>query len=964
MRSATAWTALAAAAALLVAPAAMGQDSSLDELMKDMLKPKAGQKPAAAPASARPPLKAVSDPKVKPPPPRKGKAPPAASDAPKDCTVESDWRYWDRAEIAQGYDAACRKVLDLARRTLKLVERDGGGPRSVVANSAAELDVLTKKISSAAAGADWQALWLAARRLRRRILFAHPLLQFDKLMVVRRGPPLYSHMCDQYLGRHSVAGPGLTVVEDWRSDSPAVRPMLPEGKLPVGSVHHPDLSWDGRRVAFGFCPHTEQDRTKRWFYIWEAAVDGSFVRQLTGVPGRDKLETQDGRQTVYVEDWDPCYLPDGDIVFLSTRNQGFGRCHGGRYTPSYVLYRCDADGSNIRRISWGEANEWDPSVLHDGTVIFTRWDYINRHDCLFQSLWTTRPDGTATAHYYGNNTPVPNMILEAHAIPDSHKIVATAGAHHSFTNGKLMIIDNRKGLDGLEPVADLTPEAGFPEMHPWNPTNGGSMKCTWCTPWPLSEELYLGSFSPQPMVGQGRVQRVNAFAAYVLDSLGGRELICRDPNFSCFSPIPLTARARPPVLASTLPPKAAPEGTYYLQDVYRSGRGEIPPGRARFLRVVGIIPQPTAGAAGRSRAANEVVKWVIGTVPIEPDGSAAFRAPANEPLLFQVLDANHMSLFSMRSQTYLQPGEKMSCVGCHEPEATTAPPQRMAPMVVRTLAPSPAPRCPTGLSFARVVQPVLDRYCIRCHGLSGAEAAEPARVRAPRQPKRAPKNAAALAELRGRPVATPAAGGAAAPAPARPRMSLLGEPRRGFSGSYEALTGRGGLVCVAQRNGETWMSKPMDYGSHAGRLAGMLLAGHPDADGRPRVRLDRDSFQRVAEWLDLNAQYTGDYTGRDRPENAPHPAEAEAALRQAVQGACDRCHAGMSAQPYAALVNRAQPSASRVLLAPLAAAAGGWGQCQAQWKSADDKPWRELRAKVFAAAGAPVSRELASGAKR
>ncbi len=930
---------MALAAGVLLAPwAAMAQDA-IDRLVNDLLKDKPMPKVAPPTMPGKAPVPAAK--------PRRGGASIESADAPKDCTVESDWRYWDRAEIAKGYDVAARKALDLAHRTAAMVAR--ADARSV-APFGADLASLEKKIAAAADGADWQAIYLEARKLRRRILLAHPLLgQFNDIIVTKVGPPGYSHMCDQYLGRHSVAGPGLTVVENWRGDRPAARAMLPEGKLPPGAVHHPELSYDAKRVVFGFCPHTEEDRAKRWFYLYEAAVDGSFVRQLTGVPGRDKLQGQDGRTTVYIEDWDPVYLPDGDILFLSTRNQGFGRCHGGRYTPSYVLYRCDRDGNNIRRISWGEANEWDPSVLNDGTVVFSRWDYINRHDCLFQSLWTTHPDGTATAHYYGNNTPVPNMILEARAIPGSHKIVSTAGAHHSFTNGKLMVIDNRKGLDGFEPITDLTPEAGYPEERPWNPTNGGTMVCSWATPWALSEELHLASFSPYPLAGQGRVQRREAFGLYLLDTLGGRELIHRDPNISTFSPMPLAPRPCPPVLASALPPNAGPEGTFFVQNVYRTGRGEIPPGSAKFLRVVGINEQPTAGAASRGKAANEIVKWVIGTVPIEPDGSVAFQAPANKTLLFQALDANHMSLFSMRSQVYLQPGEKMSCVGCHEPDATNASPRATHAFAVRKITPPPGPAQNDGFSFAKTVQPVLDRYCIGCHGLE--DGAAPAGAVGAAKGK-------AIADLRGK-----AAAGAASPG--RTGLNLMGDVRGGFSSGFEGLT-RGGLVRIAPRNGETHYSKPMDgldYGARQGKLAGLLLAGHPDAAGKQRVKLDSASIQRLMQWMDLNAQYTGDYTGRDRPEKAAHKPEAETALRDHVRTSCDKCHAGMSAQPYWALVNKANAGESRVLLAPLAEQAGGWGQCQAQWKSADEKAWRDLRAKVLAAAAVAAAEPAAVARK-
>ena len=225
-------------------------------------------------------------------------------------------------------------------------------------------------------------------------------------------------------------------------------------------------------------------------------VDGSGLRQITGTAD-DPLDGFDGRETVLIEDWDPCYLPDGGIAFISTRNQGGVRCHhGGRYCPTYTLYRCEYDGSDIRPMVYGEANEWDPSVLHDGRIIWTRWDYINRHDTIYQSLWTIRPDGTGTAHFYGNYTRNPCSIAEARAIPGSHKVVATATAHHSYTAGSIIVIDPLVGQDGDAPLERITPEIPFPETEGWGQQAAA-------TPWPLNEDLFLVAYSHERHARQG-----------------------------------------------------------------------------------------------------------------------------------------------------------------------------------------------------------------------------------------------------------------------------------------------------------------------------------------------------------------------------------------------------------------------------------------------------------------------------
>ena len=146
-----------------------------------------------------------------------------------------------------------------------------------------------------------------------------------------------------------------------------------------------------------------------------------------------------------IEDIDPCYLPDGGFAFISTRSQQYGRCHGGRYVPSYTLYRGELDGTGIHPLSFNESNEWGPAVLRDGSIVYTRWDYVNRNNTIYQSLWVMHPDGTQTAHYYKNNSRSPCLVGETQQVPDSPKTVATAAAHHGQTLGTIIAIDPRKG---------------------------------------------------------------------------------------------------------------------------------------------------------------------------------------------------------------------------------------------------------------------------------------------------------------------------------------------------------------------------------------------------------------------------------------------------------------------------------------------------------------------------------------
>ncbi len=792
------------------------------------------------------------------------------------------------------------EAFQFARETLAFVERSAPRPKLSAQLAALEKQVGELPADNAAAADE---LLQEVRRLRRRIILSHPLLDFDRLLINKRPPPGYSHQSRQYLGRYSFPGPGLVVLDSWK-DNPK-ETVLFEGKLPVGSVLHPDLSFDAKRVLFSFCDHTEPDANLRRFFIYEIGVDGAGLRQLTGTPD-DPLAGAYGRQTALIEDFDPCYLPDGGFAFVSTRLQSHVRCqYGDRYFANFVLYRADGDGSNIRRISFGEAPEWEPSVLDDGRIIYTRWDYVNRHDTFFQSLWVTRPDGMATAHVYGNYTRNPCTTGEPRGVPGSHKIVTTAMAHHGYTAGSIILVDPRKGQEGEEPISRVTPDIQFPETEGW--PDGAC-----ATPYPISEDLFLVAYTPETLVREGKVQSQNAYGIYLIDTLGGRELIYRDPNMSCFSPIPIKPRSKPPVLPSTMEQDKA-AGVFYVSNIYESTQ-PIPSGSIKSLRVVRLFAQTIETPPSRGKAIIDMPKRIEGTVPVDEDGSVAFRAPAGKPLLFQLLDENGMAVMSMRTLAYVQPGEVVGCVGCHEPrDSTTRRVPLPAGATIHELEPPAGPRYEGGLSFTRTVQPALDRYCIGCHGLDKTEG-----------------DINLLGTLKD----------VTFPYPTWP-----GPNKMIVSHAYESLMNHPGLVSIAQRNFETDFSVPKDYFAHAGTLASMLLAGHPDADGKARVVLDRKSLRRIVDWLDTNAMFYGDYSWNKVEWRKPASA-GEKAFREHIRETFGQ---PLAEQPYAALVNVAEPSESRILKGPLATEAGGWGQYRAGgWSNTTTPGYRRMRQLVEA----------------
>lgn len=793
--------------------------------------------------------------------------------------IAMDWFRQDKLPLnasQQAFKPRVEAVLVLCDKTLVFLDQAGAR----TASFKAELQVLVERADQTD---DWRGLFLDARLLRRRMIMAHPALDFERILINRNPPTTYSHNGDQHLGRHSRIGPGLSILEDWKSGSPRVTAILKD-KLPSGATRNPDLHYDADRVVFAYCDHTRPGH-KRYF-IYEAAIDGSWVRQLTGT-ATDPLQTWDNRATVLIEDNDPAYLPDGDLVFISTRSQTYGRCHGGRYNPAWVLYRSAANGDHIRQLSYGNENEYEPSVLNDGRVVFTRWEYTNRHEMLFHMLWWCRPDGTMVSNFYGNDTLHPMMVTEASAIPGTHKVVATAMGHHSYSTGTVIVIDTNKGENDEEPLTHITPETPYSETHGWpNPH--------YSHPYAITEDLFLVSRANHNVPPQGRVPPPNDRGIYLIDTLGGRELIYEDPAVASVSPIAVRPRERPTVLSSVLPENAPAYGTVFVQDAYLTRNDPenlIKPGDISAIRVLALGVQPRARRSPlHMQVPVEIPKKVLGTVPIRENGSAHFTVPANVSLQLQILDHQDRAILTEKSFFYLQAGESRGCIGCHEPVGTTADMTAMA-RVARTapvdLTPAAGPDYEGGLSFMRTVQPVLDRHCISCHGLDSTK-----------------KN-----------------------------VNLVHDGKLTWPQSYIALVQRGNHRLGEKRytGGANNISRPYQYYAYGNKVSHMLVDNHSD------VNMDRDSYRRIIEWLDTNAQAYGDLFPNKLEERRINE-QALGTLRAHI-----REHFGdkIAAQPERALINTAQIDESRILMMPLSRDAGGWGQIE-RWNSRDDPGYQTM----------------------
>jgi hypothetical protein len=698
---------------------------------------------------------------------------------------------------------------------------------TAAANHLARLRALEAVQASSPALADgaWLDRYITARLLKRERLLFDPLLAFGELLVCKRRTTAYAHLVGQYYGWHQRAGGGLYAVRR-PGRSLETRDLL-AGRLPEGSCLEPRLHPDGRRVLFAFVKCGKEPPPWASLNVNENGCDDFYLHLYElelGNAGADGLRqlTRGPYDDLMAE-----YLPDGGIVFCSSRRKGYSRCFGPQFSKrwdNYTLHRADGDGGNIRTLSYNDVGEWFPSVSHSGEILFARWDYIDRDAVTHQNLWSCRPDGSNPMAVWGNGLPKPHCTFQAKPVPNSRKLVFIASAHHSITAGPVCLLDPAVGLNAPEASERVTP-LPYPEAEGWN------IPEWYESPWPLSEELFLAAYSPNRLRSEGQKppnpddgQRI-----VVLDRRGNRELLYRDTEINTTTPVPLAPRPAPPVLASLLPEDSPDEGEMTVYDIYQGLEG-VPRGEIVALRVVQLFPKttPVANVPRVGVAGEENTRAILGTVPVEADGSARFVMPARTKVLFQALDKSGFARRTMRSSTYLQPGETTSCVGCHVYGHTHTKTQAALPLALKRaqsrLEPGPLGGRPFG--FVEMVQPVFDAQCASCHG------------------EKEPKGGV---ELTRRLVGT--AGFTASYQSLCYAAGPDGKPIRRLS----KKTNRPLVGCYAQRNQIQITQVDAPESALGSPLVQMLRNGHQ------KVSLTDDELRRIITWVDLNAVYYGVY---------------------------------------------------------------------------------------------------------
>jgi len=738
-----------------------------------------------------------------------------------------DSRKSNALQLAQSGGFPLAHTREVIARGYKLAERlrAGAAPGSRLEPLVTKLKQLEMRLAELEATENVSVnirrkIYFEARWLVRRIAFCNPLLDFDKLLFIKRHDSGgVFHMCDQYYGCNARPGGGLFILSDPFGTSPKLtnvlqnsvveRGRLTGDDLSSGAFLSPELSYDGKTILFAYTQAKAYEKYRgkeayEWgpdisYHIFKVNSDGTDLVQLTDGPWND---------------FDPTFLPNGRIVFVSERRGGYLRC--GRHCPVYTMYSMAPDGSDIICLSFHETHEWHPSVNNDGMIVYTRWDYVDRDTNIAHHIWSCFPDGRDPRSFHGNY-PVrresrPWMEMSIRAIPGSHRYVATTGSHHGNAFGSLILIDPRREDDrAMAQLTRLTPDTPFPEAEA-KPIRD---YMRYGTAWPLSEDDYLCVYDSE---AKNR-------GIYWIDRFGNRELIYRDPSIPCLSPIPLRPRPRPPVIPTQTVQtadaiqKAGSEHrqeTIAVMNVYNSDFKWPEATRITSLRIIQVLPKttpppnkPRIGIADQTNA-----RAVLGTVPVEADGSVYFEAPVGKMIYFQALDERGMAVQSMRSGTYVHPGERLTCLGCHEPKHRAPQQSGRTVLALRRSASKIRPDVDGSnpFNYVRLVQPVLDRNCVSCHSEKGA-------------------------------------------------LDLSGviEGTHGWVRSYNNLAEKYGFYFHV-RNGSIntgihggSRTIPGEFGAQASRLLEYTKEQHYG------VRLSEADFHRLVLWLDCNSEFYGSY---------------------------------------------------------------------------------------------------------
>lgn len=657
------------------------------------------------------------------------------------------------------------------------------GPERLAALSRWEQDLPDLRRRAAAGDPDAIGRVCAFLAFRRDALLANPLLDFNRILLIRRRGNI--RLPANWQGNSSMGPKGLNEIctLDYRDpNAPLATVFKPERDVFVGDV---DLHFDAGKMLF-----SSIGTHNRW-QIFECNIDGTALRQVTRGLHPD------------VDNYDPVYLPDDRIIYDSSANFQGVPCVGGRDHVAN-LHIMNADGTGIRRLCFDQDNDWCPTMLPNGRVLYLRWEYTDSAHYFSRVLMHMNPDGTNQVEFYGSNSYWPNSLFYARPVPNSStKFVGIVSGHHGVRRmGELVLFDIARGRKEDSGAIQRIPGWGKPVKGPILDRLVDRSTPKFLHPYPLSDKFFLTAMQPPK----------RPWGIYLVDVFDNLLLLHEEPEAHLLEPLPLRKTPRPPVIPDRIIPDSK-TATAYIQDItFGPGLANVPRGHVKQLRIFQYeySYRKTGGHYVIGMEGPWDVRRIIGTVPVNPDGSAIFTIPANTPIALQPLDSEGKALQQMRSWFVGMPGEVVSCVGCHEDQNSTAHPKANTARSYRPVKPTPWYGPKRGFSFVREVQPVLDKYCAGCHNADTPDRpnlADCTLINASAQ-SRLPKSYVAL----------------------HPYVR-----RNGPEGDYSLLT-------------------PGEFHADTSLLVQMLQKNHYN------VTLDAEAWDRIITWIDLNVPAHGTWT--------------------------------------------------------------------------------------------------------
>jgi len=697
-----------------------------------------------------------------------------------------------------------------------------------------------------------------------------------------------------------------------------------------------DVSFDGSKIVFAY-----KASNSVGYRIYEVGADGKGLRQLTFSPPDEEELIRTYQVGGYIhgtEDLDPCYLPDGGICFISTRCHFGILCDAPDIFDTTVLYRIDVDGGNMQQLTNSSVSENTPSVMADGRILYTRWEYVDKGAVSVKCLWAMNPDGSNSSEVFGNDVAYPPTMIMARQIPGSSSEFVFTGTPHCCPQnsvGTIIRIDITKDVRTREPMTYITPytdvryEHGtaFRDMSDpqrWYHDASGSGPL-FREAFPLSRTEFLVAHKP----AGSPWDNPRGYGIYLLREGGEVEPVYVDSTISCFHPMALAAREKPPVIPTNKNPDLANRGLAecIVTDIY-NGLSDVAPGEVKYLRVLEQVPRPWAARrfyspnymqdeydqqhAVISKDTHLGLKIQHGIASVEADGSARFLVPSGRNIFFQALDSNFRAVQTERTYVNYMPGEIRSCTGCHESQSQAPRPGKLLmPTAMRreaeTLFAQPGDAtADRTLSYARDVQPVWDRHCVSCHNaerkagglsLAGRETRLFNESYENLVPERRRGGGGNIADLTREQIDM--AGNEywidhdhtyrRTDMPADPRYTTEGRGYYVESGgmSYTRQTDRGLLGPVIgenhPKNGNIGYLPAKTLGSYASVLAALVCPDlqllNPQVRQRanelvkahPKVSLTQEEQISVTNWIDTNCQYYGSYYGRRDTIFRNHP---------------------------------------------------------------------------------------------